>query len=42
MNWLARVADADPPSAVFMERAKRLMHSPPGPDWEPINTLDDR
>ena len=36
------VADADLPSAVFMERAKKMSRSPPGEDWEPINTLEGK
>jgi adenylate cyclase len=38
----ASVADHDPPAALFMHRAKQLMMSPPGPDWEPINTLEGK
>jgi adenylate cyclase len=38
----ASVADVDPPSALFMQRTKKLMLSPPGPDWEPINTLEGK
>jgi class 3 adenylate cyclase/CHASE2 domain-containing sensor protein len=37
-----RVADVDPPSALFMQRAKKLALSPPGGDWEPINTLEGK
>jgi adenylate cyclase len=36
----ARAADVDKPSALFLERATALAETPPGPDWEPINTLD--
>jgi adenylate cyclase len=35
----ARIADADPPATLFLERAKRLELNPPGPDWEPVNSL---
>ncbi len=38
----ASIADVDPPSARFMQRAKTLMLAPPGPDWEPINTLEGK
>jgi adenylate cyclase len=38
----ASIADTDPPSALFMQRAKQLMLSPPGPDWEPINALEGK
>jgi adenylate cyclase len=36
----ARVADHDKPSALFLERAKTLASHPPGPDWEPVSTLE--
>jgi adenylate cyclase len=36
----ARVADVDKPSAIFLGRAKALVNNPPGPDWEPVSTLD--
>jgi adenylate cyclase len=32
----------DPPSALFLARAQRLTRCPPGPDWEPINTLEEK
>jgi adenylate cyclase len=38
----ASAANADLPSALFMERAKRLSLGPPGEDWEPINTLEEK
>jgi adenylate cyclase len=38
----ASIADVDPPSARFMQRAKTLMLAPPGPDWQPINTLEGK
>ena len=38
----ARIARADPPAALFLERAKRLDLSPPGPDWEPVNSLEGK
>jgi adenylate cyclase len=38
----ARIAHADPPAALFLERAKRLDLSPPEPDWEPVNSLEDK
>jgi adenylate cyclase len=38
----ARIADCDPPSALFLERAKRLCFAPPGPEWEPINNLEGK
>jgi adenylate cyclase len=37
----ARLAATDPPSAMFLARAKKLASVPPGPAWEPINTLED-
>jgi adenylate cyclase len=38
----ARVADNDPPSELFLARAKTLARTPPGPDWEPINELEGK
>ena len=38
----ARVADADPPSALFLARARELARRPPGPDWEPVNALEEK
>jgi class 3 adenylate cyclase len=37
-----RVAAADPPSALFLERAQKFAKDPPGPDWEPVNTLEGK
>jgi adenylate cyclase len=42
MELFASIADVDPPSALFMQRAKKLVLVPPGPDWEPINTLEGK
>jgi hypothetical protein len=36
----ARAADVDKPSAMFLGRAKVFASNPPGPDWEPVSTLD--
>lgn len=38
----ARVADRDKPSALFLARAQALAAQPPGPDWEPVNTLEGK
>jgi class 3 adenylate cyclase/CHASE2 domain-containing sensor protein len=35
-----RVADVDRPSALFLNRANAFASHPPGPDWEPVTTLD--
>jgi class 3 adenylate cyclase len=35
-----RVADVDRPSALFLNRANAFSSHPPGPDWEPVTTLD--
>jgi adenylate cyclase len=39
---LARVADSDRPSAMLLQRAKRFIVEPPGPDWDAVNTLDGK
>ena len=38
----ARIADADPPSALFMKRARALASQPPTQDWEPIFSLEGK
>jgi hypothetical protein len=38
----ARVADVDAPAARFLARARALADRPPGPDWEPVSTLEDK
>jgi adenylate cyclase len=42
MELFASIKDVDAPSRLFMERAKKLILVPPGPDWEPINTLEGK
>jgi len=37
-----RNASTDPASESFRQRALKLASSPPDPDWEPVNTLDDK
>ena len=38
----ARAADTDPPSALFLARAREFARRPPGPDWEPVNALEEK
>ncbi|MGQ0664639.1 MAG: CHASE2 domain-containing protein [Pseudomonadota bacterium] len=38
----AAIADRDPPSRVFLERARALALAPPPADWEPVTTLDTK
>jgi adenylate cyclase len=35
-----RIAEVDKPSALFLGRANAFAVHPPGPDWEPVSTLD--
>jgi class 3 adenylate cyclase len=35
-----RFADIDRPSALFLRRACAFASHPPGPDWEPVTTLE--
>jgi adenylate cyclase len=35
-----RFAEIDKPSAFFLARANAFRSQPPGPDWEPVSTLD--
>jgi adenylate cyclase len=37
-----RVARADPPSALFLARARAYAANPPGPDWKPVNALEGK
>jgi adenylate cyclase len=34
------VADADPPSMLFMHRANQFLQSPSPPGWQPITVLE--
>jgi hypothetical protein len=36
------VAGDDPPSALFLERARQLAQQPPGPGWEPVNAQEEK
>lgn len=37
-----RVADVDPPSALFAKRAREMAAHPPPQDWTPVNTLEGK
>jgi class 3 adenylate cyclase/CHASE2 domain-containing sensor protein len=39
---LERFAAVDPPSALLADRARKLAAHPPGPGWEPVNTLEGK
>jgi class 3 adenylate cyclase len=34
------IAESDKPAAKFLARAKAFASDPPGPDWEPVSTLE--
>jgi len=36
----AAIAESDPPSALFLKYATEFAKRPPGPDWEPVTTLE--
>ena len=38
----ARAAGTDKPSALFLKRASEFAKRPPGPDWEPVNSLESK
>ena len=38
----ARSADIDRPASLFAERARELAQNPPGEDWDPIRTLQEK
>jgi hypothetical protein len=42
VNCFERFAHLDPPSALFLTRAKAFAANPPGPDWTPVNTLEGK
>jgi class 3 adenylate cyclase len=37
-----RVAGIDKPSALFLGRANAFRNNPPGPDWDPVSTLEGK
>lgn len=37
-----RCGTDDPPAVMFRARAQRHVDNPPGPDWEPVNTLEGK
>jgi class 3 adenylate cyclase/CHASE2 domain-containing sensor protein len=41
-NCFARAAEIDKPSALFLGRANAFTSNPPGPDWEPVSTLEGK
>jgi adenylate cyclase len=42
MKCFDRVAEADPPSALFRKRAKEFADNPPPQEWVPVNTLEGK
>ena len=38
----AQTASDDPPSALFFGRATEFARNPPGPNWEPVNALEEK
>jgi adenylate cyclase len=38
----ARAAEFDKPSALFLNRANEFASHPPGPDWEPVSSLESK
>jgi adenylate cyclase len=38
----SRVAEADKPSALFLQRAREFAKAPPDAAWEPVNALDSK
>ena len=38
----ARVSEFDQPSALFLKRANEFASHPPGPDWEPVSSLESK
>jgi class 3 adenylate cyclase/CHASE2 domain-containing sensor protein len=42
VTCFAQIAEADPPAAVLLARARECTARPPGPDWEPVFTLEGK
>jgi adenylate cyclase len=42
VDCFARFSEVDRAAASFLERARSLVLEPPGPGWEPINTLEGK
>jgi class 3 adenylate cyclase len=40
--YFARAAGTDRPSALFLDRANAFAGNPPGPDWDPVSTLEGK
>lgn len=40
--FFARAAATDKPSALFLKRASEFAKRPPGPGWEPVNSLESK
>jgi adenylate cyclase len=38
----ARASEFDKPSALFLNRANEFASHPPGPDWEPVSSLESK
>jgi hypothetical protein len=38
----ALVANDDPPSALFLERARQLAQQSPGADWEAVSAQEEK
>ncbi|UPK01667.1 adenylate/guanylate cyclase domain-containing protein [Bradyrhizobium sp. 170] len=41
-QYFARSADIDRPASLFAARARELAQNPPGEDWDPIRTLQEK
>ncbi len=41
-QYFSRSADIDRPAALFAARARELAQNPPGDDWDPIRTLQEK
>jgi adenylate cyclase/guanylate cyclase len=41
-NYFKRSAEVDRPSSIFLERAREFAKKAPGPDWDPIRTLQEK
>jgi adenylate cyclase len=41
-DHFAKIAKTDPAAAHFLDRANEFAKTPPGPAWEPVNTLEGK
>ena len=41
-SYFKRSAEVDRPSSIFLERAREFAKKVPGPEWDPVRTLQEK